>query len=163
MEEKTKFIGRMDKILLAGSLILIIFIFFFASGLGKEKSADGNILFSFRSGSVVLIDKNLNFESPEKIEVADNLVINLDKGVYYWKIEDAIPQEDVVQLNIEDSSVSLGLKKSDYGYDVVNFGNATLNVDIYSSGKFSGRAILDRGIAGDSRNSKAITIGGEND
>ncbi len=154
-------VTRIDKIILAGSiLVILIGAFLFSQGiLGGETY--NNELFSFKSGSVILIDKNLNFRSPERVEAKDNLVINLDKGIYYWKVEDAIPAEDVVQLEVRGSIASLKLVKSREGYDVVNFGDSILSVDIYSSGKFTGNVILGEGIGGEV--SGVVNIGGENE
>jgi len=157
-----KDIAKIDRIVLAASVLVIFVIaFVVAQNMIAGSSNFNKELFSFKSGSVILIDENLNFRSPDKVEAKDNLVINLKKGIYYWKVEDAIPAEDVVQLEIKDSAASLKLKKSNEGYDVVNFGNSTLNVDVYSSGKFTGSVILGGGDAGEV--SGIVTIGGENE
>ena len=144
MTNKINLVKKVDKYLLAGSILIAIVVFsLFVFGIGFKKAEANNSLFSFKSGSVILIDKNLNFKSPERVEAKDNLVINLKKGIYYWKVDDAIPKEDVVQLEITESAASLKLRKLDIGYEVINFGNVSLNVDIYSSGKFTGSVILD--------------------
>ena len=161
MEEKTKIVKRIDMFILAGSiLVVIILVLLFASNFRFGKAEANHSLFSFKSGSVILIDKNLNFKSPERVEAKDNLVINLKKGIYYWKVDDAIPKEDVVQLEITESLASLKLKKLDSGYEVVNFGNSTLNVNIYTSGKFTGNVILDGEVSGEV--SGIVNIGGGN-
>lgn len=158
--DEIKNIARIDRIVLAGSILVVFIIaFVLAQNMLAGSSNLDRELFSFKSGSVILIDENLNFRSPERVEAKDNLVINLGKGIYYWKIEDAIPAEDIVQLDIKDSAASLKLRKSGEGYEVVNSGNSTLNVDVYSSGKFTGRVILGGGDAG--AVSDVVTIGGE--
>lgn len=155
---ETEKVAKIDKIVLAGSILIILALAFLLSqGLLGSLNRE---LFSFKSGSVILIDKNLNFKSPERVEAKDNLVINLNRGIYYWKVEDAIPAEDVVQIEIRDIAASLKLVKSGDGYNVINSGNSTLNVDIYSSGRFTGNVILGRGI--DEEVSEVINIGGGN-
>lgn len=162
MKNKIDLVKKVDKYLLAGSIfIAILMLSSLVFGTGFKKAEANDFLFSFKSGSVILIDKNLNFKSPERVEAKDNLVINLKKGIYYWKVDDAIPEEDVVQLEITESAASLKLRKLDVGYEVVNFGNASLNVDIYSSGKFTGSVTLS---GDESREvSGIINIGDEND
>ena len=159
MYENKKITG-IDRIVLAGSVLVVIVIIFIIAQNMIVGNTINKELFSFKSGSVILIDKNLNFKSPERIEAEDNLMINLNKGIYYWKVEDAIPAEDVVQLEIRDVAASLKLVKSDSGYNVVNSGNSSLGVDVYSSGKFTGRVILG---SSEGEVSKIITIGGGNE
>lgn len=146
MEEKDKTVARVDLIIVAGSILIVFgFAFFFLqnndSSVGAETQPLSNSLFSFRSGSVIMIDNNIKFETPERIEAKDNLLIVLKRGVYYWKIADAIP-EDIVLFNITAYEAVLKLKKLADGYDVVNSGNSTLNVDIYAKGKLTGSVIL---------------------
>lgn len=158
---ENKNIMRIDRILLAGSILAVVVIAFILAHnalFGENASRE---LFSFKSGSVILIDENLNFKSPERVEVEDNLVINLKKGIYYWKVEDAIPAEDVVQLEIKDTIASLKLVRSLEGYEVVNSGDSTLNVDVYSSGRFTGRVVL--GSENEGEVSRSVTIGGEDE
>ena len=162
MTNKINLVKKVDKYLLAGSILIAIVVFsLFVFGTGFKKTEVNNSLFSFKSGSVILIDKNLNFKSPERVEAKDNLVINLKKGIYYWKVDDAIPKDDVVQLQITESAASLKLRKLDVGYEVINFGNVSLNVDIYSSGKFTGSVILDGDDSGEV--SGVVNIGGGDD
>lgn len=146
MEDNDKTVKRVDLILISGSILIVLgFAFFFIQnkdvGIETGQQLPSNSLFSFRSGSVILIDNNVKFESPEKIEAKDNLLIVLKRGVYYWKIADAIP-EDIVLFNITAYEAVLKLKKLAEGYDVVNSGNSTLNVDIYAKGKLTGSVIL---------------------
>ena len=106
------------------------------------KTPDTAVLFTFAKADMVLIDDNLHFSSPREIFVKDNVVINLEPGVYYWKVVGALESE-VRQLTIE-SSVDLRIKQSDHGnYEVVNSGNTPLAVDIYDKGVLTGKVILN--------------------
>lgn len=151
-------IRKIDATILAATvLILMLTIFsFFATIKNSQRTSGNAVLFSFKSGNVILIDNDLEFKSPTNITAKDNVVISLKKGTYYWKIEDAIP-EDIVQLTA-DSDINLKLKKSSEGYDVINSENTTLNVDIYKKGSFVGNVILDTNK--DNQVSEVIVIGG---
>ena len=153
-------IRKIDATILAATVIILMLTVFslFATLRSSQKVSGNVVLFSFKSGNVILIDSDLQFKEPRNITAKDNEVISLKKGVYYWKIEDAIP-EDVVQLTA-DSDINLKLKKSTEGYDVVNSENTTLNVDIYKKGALVGNVILDTN--NDNQVSEVVIIGGTN-
>lgn len=161
-DENTTGLRRVDMMIIAMTILTVIamsFLFLWQSGRISQ-DVEQNYLFSFRSGSVILIDSDMNFKASERITAQDNLLIVLRQGVYYWKIEDAIP-EDVILLNITEKSIGLKLRKSSEGYDVVNFNNASLNVDIYREGGLTGRVIV--GEYEDNMVSKVVYVGGENE
>ena len=155
MEKQTAKV--IDLAIVAGTLaFMVLAIIFIRQNIPKEEII-GSSLFSFKSGNIILIDDNLDFESPERIDAKDNLVINLKPGVYYWKIEDTI-SNDVVELKVENET-NLKLKKTSDSYVVVNSGGE-LNVGVYERGRFTGNVIL--GSDGDDEISGIVYIGGEN-
>ena len=138
-----------DLVLVVGSLALIAWLVGYSQPLviapiDGYTSTDGSILFEFEKADLILIDDNLDFSSPQRIYVEDNLVINLKPGVYYWKVSGAL-ESDVRELTIE-SEIDLKLKESGTKdvYEVVNSGNERLNVDVYDHGLLSGNIILEK-------------------
>jgi len=146
MKIKEKEFYIMDIVLIFITLTALIAIGGYATPLiiapaDKFETTNNSILFSFEKANVILIDDNLNFTSPEKIYVTDNLIINLKPGVYYWKIEGIIKESEVRELTIK-SEVNLKLKESGETFEVVNAGNTQLNVDIYDKNLYTGSVIL---------------------
>ena len=144
---KEKNILVIDAILIIGSLLIVAGFVGYArpliiAPLDDYKTFSNSILFEFEKADVVLIDDNLEFSSPEEIHVKDNIIVNLEPGIYYWKVVGALNSE-VRQFTIE-SEVDLRIKESFDGmYEVVNSGNTRLNVDVYDHGILSGKIVLD--------------------
>ncbi len=103
-------------------------------------TTNNSVLFSFEKADLILIDDNIYFSSPQEINVENNLVINLNPGIYYWKAVGALESE-ARQLTI-NSEISLKLIERDNEISVVNSGNTELNVDVYKDGKLSGNVVL---------------------
>lgn len=107
-----------------------------------------SVLFDFKNVNSILIDNNLNFSSPSKIVVEEGLVINLEPGVYYWKLQ-GIGESEIRRVNII-SRVDLMLKKVDMNssgdvvYQVVNVGSEKMNVDVYDGDNVVDNFVLDR-------------------
>lgn len=155
-DEKIK---NIDRVLIAGILsIVVILVLFLRYGSGNVTEDEASSLFSFKSGNVILIDKNIEFSSPQKIEAKDNLVINLEPGVYYWKIDNTLSGE-VVQLKIV-TEASLKLKKTSEGFSIINAGRKILDVKIYNRGTFTGNVVLSPGA--DEQVSGVVNVGGNN-
>lgn len=146
MMNKRKILA-IDFVLIVGTLFALFFIIGYARPLviapidGLE-TTDNTVLFSFENGDRILIDDNLGFSSPMIIDVQDNIVVTLEPGVYYWKIDGVIDSE-VRELTIK-SLVDLKLREKDGQYNVVNSGNTRLNVDIYEKGELTGSVVLER-------------------
>lgn len=155
-------IKNIDRVLIIGSLFLVVVLslnLIFSLGRANVSGGDASSLFSFRSGNVILIDKSLEFSSPQRIEAKDNLVINLEPGVYYWKIENTL-SEEVVQLKIV-TDASLKLKKTSDGFLIINAGRKILDVKIYNHGAFTGNVVLSPEVKG--QVSEVVNVGGDND
>jgi len=91
---------------------------------------NASVLFSFERADVIFIDDNMNFTSPEKIYVENDLVVRLEPGTYYWKIE-GVFESEIRKFTIL-SQVDLRLREAGYEfYEVVNSGNIGLNVEVY--------------------------------
>lgn len=145
-----KHIIAIDFVLIVGSLLLVASLVGYTqpkliAPVDELVTANSSVLFAFEKGDVILIDDNLDFSSPEKIYVEDNLVINLEPGVYYWRVENALDRSEIRQITIE-SEVDLKIRRSNSmneTYEIVNAGNTVLNVDIYKYGKLSGNTVLE--------------------
>ena len=141
-----KHIIAMDFILVVGSLLLIAGLVGYARPLviapiDNFETSDTSVLFEFEKANLILIDDNLEFSSPQEIYVEDNLVINLEPGVYYWKIQGTLSSE-VRELTIQ-SEVGLKLRDSGDKYEIVNSGNTPLNVDVYEQGELKETVTLN--------------------
>ena len=149
---KSKKIIMLDLIIIVGTLLIIAGLIGYTRPLviapiDDSTTTETSVLFEFEKANLILIDDNLEFSSPDKIYVKNNLIVNLKPGVYYWKVEGTLPSE-VRKLTIE-SEIDLKLKEkeSDSGekYEVVNSGNTRLNVDIYGADdQLIGNVILER-------------------
>lgn len=154
----------LDAILILGSLIAIASIVGYArplviAPLEDYTTSETAVLFEFEKADLVLIDENLQFTSPREIYVEDNIVVNLEPGVYYWKAVGALESE-VRQLTIE-SEVDLRLREAEGGkYEVVNSGNTRLNVDVYDHGVYTGRVVIGVDESAEAEGDKFI--GGQN-
>ena len=136
---KNKHILAIDFIIIFGSLVLLAGVIGYTrplviSPINKLVTTNNSVLFSFEKGNTILIDENIDFSSPVRIDVKDSVIINLKPGVYYWKIE-GIGESKVRQLTIK-SNVELMIKQVKDSYGVVNAGNVNLDVGFYEKGKF---------------------------
>lgn len=102
--------------------------------LDGYNSFEDKVLFEFKGADVLLIDDNEEFSSPVEYKVSNGLQINLEPGVYYWKVSGVLGSE-VRTLTIK-SVVDLELVENEDGFGVVNVGNERLNVDIYDGEDF---------------------------
>jgi hypothetical protein len=127
-------IWKFDLIIILVSVFVLMGVVGYARPLviapiDEYVSIDGEVLFSFERAEVLLIDDNMDFTTPKEYAVEDGLEIDLDPGIYYWKVSGVLGSE-VRSLTIE-SRVELALIESDEGFSVVNAGNVRLNVDVY--------------------------------
>ena len=142
-----KYILAIDFVMVVGTLFAISFLVGYARPLVIGPISDFNttstsVLFSFDRAGVILIDDNQEFSSPEKIYAEDNLVIQLQPGVYYWKV-DGVLNSEIRKITIV-SEIGLKLRRAgNESYDIVNSGNTELNVDIYNNEVLTGNIILD--------------------
>ena len=136
-----KHILVLDLIIVVGTLMIIVGLVGYGrplviAPLPDSATANTSVLFAFEGGEGVeiLIDDNLEFTSPQRVYVEDNLVINLKPGEYYWKIENDLIG-GVRKFTIR-TEVDLKLKRLDDGFEVVNSGNTRLSVDVYDGADF---------------------------
>lgn len=142
-----KIVYAIDLFLIVGTLLGVLYLVGYTRPLviapiDGLSTSNSSILFEFEKGSVILMDDNPEFSSPEKIYAENNLVINLNPGKYYWKIS-GIGQSEVRTLTI-NSQIDLKLKESGEKIVVVNSGNEELNVDVYNNETKVGNFILSR-------------------
>jgi len=142
--EKRKIIA-IDIAVIGVSFVLVLLAVNYARPLvifpvNDFSTTNDSVLFSFQKGNVIEIDDNPNFTSPQKISATNNLVINLEPGLYYWKVE-GILDSSVRTINIK-SRVDLKLKDAGSQYQLVNAGNTLLNVDLYNGTKYTGNITL---------------------
>jgi hypothetical protein len=150
---KTGLIYTIDLVIISATALVLLFLFnntspMIIAPLNEEKMSSSAVLFSFKNAEYILIDDNIEFTSPEKIFVKDNLLINLEPGIYYWKIK-GIRESEIRKLAII-SRVDLRLKQSEENdsinnnfYEVINAGTEKLNVDVYENESITGMFILD--------------------
>lgn len=101
------------------------------------------VLFDLDLGERILIDKNLDFLSPDVYDLNEGEVIVLERGVYYWKVVGSVEEGDVKKLTVE-SSVRLGIKKSGSGdkFEVVNLDDKEFDVSVYNGEEIVSNFIL---------------------
>ena len=143
---KSKHVKIIDMVLVFGTIFFLVGFVNYAqpliiAPLDNLETTNSSVLFEFERGNVILIDDNLEFSSPQRIEVEDNLIINLKQGKYYWKIEGVL-ESDVREFTIL-SEVNLKLKRINNKYEIVNAGNVELDVEVYENRSFVGNIILD--------------------
>ncbi len=143
---KNKHIKIIDFVLIVGTVLFFASFVNYARPLviapiNNLATTNSSVLFEFERGNIILIDDNLEFSSPQKIQAEDNLVINLKTGKYYWKIEGVLESE-VREFTIL-SEVNLKLKRVEDKYLIVNAGNLELDVGIYENKSFVENIILD--------------------
>ena len=155
-----KYLLLIDVILVLGSLLIVGGLVGYSRPLviapiDDYITADSSVLFKFEKADLVLIDENLDFSSPREIYVDDNIVINLEPGIYYWKVVGAL-ESSVRQLTIE-SEINLKIKASgDDTYEVVNSGSSQLDVDVYDKGVLTGKITLDIDESGSVKGDKIV-------
>jgi hypothetical protein len=149
MELNKKVIYGIDFVIVVGTLIGLIVLFGYARPLvigpvDDYESMNTSVLFSFEKADVILIDDNLEFSSPQRIFAQDYLVVHLEPGKYYWKIEGALPSS-IRSLTI-NSVVDLKLRKAGGEkdeYEVVNAGNTPLDVEVYHNDVLNQTLVID--------------------
>ncbi len=137
MELNKKIVYGIDLLIIVGTMTSLFILFGYARPLvigpiDNYESTNTSVLFTFEKGEVILIDDNLEFTSPQKIFVKNGILVHLEPGKHYWKIEGALPSS-VRSLTI-NSVVDLKLRKAGdrkEEYEVVNGGNVPLDVEVY--------------------------------
>ena len=143
-----KKIWAIDAVLIVGTLIAVFVLIDYAQPLVIAPTDDfttteTKVLFEF-AGEKILIDDNLEFNSPDEYAAKDGLIINLKPGVYYWKAVRGFESE-TRKLTIE-SEIDLRLnEKGDGEYEIVNAGNVELDVEVYRDDELVGSLILGSG------------------
>ncbi len=103
----------------------------------------GEVIFEWRGyGSFALVDDNVLFSSPEKIERGD--VLNLNPGVYYWKVSGWGITNMFEVKSLLDVGVD-GVDGVDGGEYLKNKGTENANVDVKDGGKITGSFMLGVG------------------
>jgi hypothetical protein len=141
-------IWKIDVVIVIISIVVLIGLVGYAQPLvigplDEYESLDGNVLFEFQRADVLLIDDNIDFTTPDEYRVHDGLKVNLEPGVYYWKVSGVLGSE-IRTLTIM-SKVELVLVETDGGFGVTNAGNVRLNVDVYDKEELIGKKRLEVG------------------
>lgn len=132
---KNKIIWIVDILLVGAILLTALWLIGYTnpkiiSPIDNFVTEKNSVLFSISSVEYILIDDNLDFSSPETVYVKDNAKITLEPGTYYWKIKDNNISE-IRTLTIL-SKIDLGVVSSGDYYNIVNYGNINLNVEVYN-------------------------------
>src|SRR3989344_8726141 len=145
MENKHKILV-IDGVFIVGTLAVLLGMFLYYQPVLNSPDngarVTGAVLFSFEKANEILIDDNLDFSSPRRILAEDDLVINLEPGIYYWKVRnDGVLNSEIRKLEV-NSQVALRLEESEKGYDLVNAGDVPLEVDVFNNGTLTGKVTL---------------------
>ncbi|MBU1052087.1 MAG: hypothetical protein KJ718_06065 [Nanoarchaeota archaeon] len=139
---KKKKILIWDLILVVGTVLIILgggVYVNYSKGVAFSPPDDVEstlVLFRFENVNRILVDIERGFGSAREYDVEDDLVITLEPGVYYWKLQgDGFSEVRKIETG---TKVSFMLKElGDGSYWVVNADNAVLNVDKYKpNGEF---------------------------
>ena len=159
-------IWKIDLVVIGVSVLVLLVLFGYSRPLviapiDEYESVNGEVLFSFERADVLLVDDNSDFTSPDEYRVVDGERVNLEPGVYYWKVSGVLGSE-VRTLTIL-SRVELELVEKDGEMAVVNAGNVRLNVDVYDGEELVDKMKLDKGDASIVEGEDSVKIVGEYD
>lgn len=132
-----------DLVLVAVSLIVLLGLVGYAqpfviAPLDGAVQLENEVMFSFDRGSHVLVDDSLEFSSP--LVVREGETLELEPGVWYWKVEGATESE-VRTLTIQ-GVVALELRSVDGEIEVVNVGNTRLRIKEYRDEVLLGERVV---------------------
>ena len=144
----SKHIWKIDLVVIGISVLILMGLVGYARPLviapfDEYESLDGEILFEFERADVLLIDDNADFTTPDEYRVVGGERVELEPGVYYWKVSGVLGSE-VRKLTI-NSRVELELIETEEGMAVINAGNVRLNVDVYDGDELVERMKLGVG------------------
>jgi hypothetical protein len=159
-----------DVVLVAVSLVIVLGAVGYAqplviAPLDGAVLAEREVVFTFERGDSVLVDDNLDFSSALVVQEGER--IELEPGVWYWKVEglaDTKVSQLLGTLDAEKSQeirerlfsgdvrtltirgvVALELRSSGEGYEVVNVGNTKLRVGEYQDEILVQERVVDIG------------------
>lgn len=144
----SKHIWKIDLVVIGISVLILMGLVGYARPLviapfDEYESLDGEILFEFERADVLLIDDNADFTTPDEYRVVGGERVELEPGVYYWKVSGVLGSE-VRKLTI-NSRIELELIETEEGMAVINAGNVRLNVDVYDGDELVERMKLGVG------------------
>jgi hypothetical protein len=130
-------IGRkiliLDLVFVVGSILLAGGLFSFVSLEDQVVLSPGEssaILMKLDDVNRISIDDNYDLISPQIYEVEEGVVIALEPGIYYWKLDRNLFSE--IRKVETDVAVSFVLKEvGENEFFVVNVGDEELKVDQY--------------------------------
>lgn len=130
-----KLINKIDIAVLGVSIFSLMILVGYASPLvispvNNLQTSDNEILFEINNADTLLIDDNFDFTTPNEYKVEEGLRLNLEPGVYYWKVKGVFGSE--IRTLTVNSKVDLQIRKNEEGYEVFNAGNVRLNVEVYN-------------------------------
>jgi len=139
---------KIELILILATLMLALLVIGYyrplvISPINNFVTQNNSVVFSFEKANYILIDDNSEFSSPERIDVKNDLIVNFEPGVYYWKIGGIVESE--TRKLIIQSRLDLQFREQENNFEVVNTGNEKLSVEVYNQNKISGNVILDVG------------------
>lgn len=143
-----KHVWKIDLVIVLVSVFILMGLVGYArplviAPLDNYESMDGDVLFEFEGADSLLIDDNMDFSSPDEYKVGEGLSLELEPGIYYWKVSGVFGSE-VRTLTI-NSKVELMLVEVGDGWGVVNAGNVRLNVDVFDGDELVEKRKLDVG------------------
>jgi hypothetical protein len=146
---RMRLIHKIDFVVIFLSALGLIFLLGYMTPMviypiDDYSSSSGEVLFVIDRASVLFIDDNIDFTTPDEYYLKDGLRLHLNPGVYYWKVK-GVFESEIRTLTI-NSEVSLQLREiNENEYGVYNAGNVRLNVDVYNGTRLIEKKKLEVG------------------
>lgn len=146
MKIQNREIYAMDIVMIVGSMLVLLGAGWYArplaiAPLDHFTTTNTSVLFSIERGNAILIDDNPEFTSPEHVQMHDRLVVTLQPGVHYWKVEGVVDSE--IRKLVIASAVELRLEENGTRYEVVNAGNVQTAVAFYENESLLTSRVID--------------------
>lgn len=138
--EINKKIILIDAVLVLGSLLVIAGIVGYTQAFVVAPIESDSTIFVFENVHTLIIDDNLDFDSPESIDLSEDIVVSFPPGNYYWKIIG--DETEIRQLTIEFDLQILFDVNSNGEVRVLNSGDKNIDVSVYNQGVFSGTKLI---------------------
>jgi hypothetical protein len=123
-----------DTVLILGSLIAIAGIIGYTQPFATAPLQSDSTIFTLNNVDYILIDDALDFSSPERIDLNEDVLVSLPSGHYYFKIVgDA---SEVREMTLEfDLKILFDVSGNEVR--VINYGSNDLEVSVYTHGTYT--------------------------
>jgi hypothetical protein len=123
-----------DAVLIIGSLLVIAGIVGYTQAFAVAPLEDiDSVIFVLNNVEYLFIDDNLDFLSPELINLNEDVLVSLPSGHYYFKI---IGERNEIRELTFEFDIDILFDLSDNEIKVINYGSKNLDVSVYNHGTF---------------------------